>query len=222
MLEQAANGLRFWAFYTTGGVRTTGLTVTVDVWRNTTQIVTDAACTELGDGQYYYDLASGSVTVEGDYRAVFTTATTSVDQQDMIASWWVGKAGVEHLDAAISSIRDSVSAQFRFSLPEIRNQKLTLVSGDDYAASIGTQISFTTDQTSLTGKTITLHIRRSDSTILDVNGVVSSASAGYFELTRAQTLTLNTNSYLDYQVEVVSGGLRRTIEEGKVKVVPKL
>lgn len=221
MLEQSSNTLRFWAFYTNSGVRATGLTVTVDVWRNTTQIVTDAACTELGDGQYYYDLASGSVTVEGDYRAVFTTVGT-VDVTDLIAAWWVDKAGIERLDASISGIRDAVAAQFHFSLPEVRNHKLTLVSGDDYAASIGTQISFTTDLTVLTGKTITFYIRRSDGTTLSVNGTVTSADAGYFELTRTQTLTLNPNSHLDYQVEVVSSGLRRTIEEGKARIVPKL
>ena len=103
MIEQIGVALPFTAFYSTLGVGTTGLTVTADVYRNGTEIVAAGACTDAGDGLYTYTLASGSNTVEGVYIAVFKTATTTVDQQHMVAGWYVGVAGVENLDAAIST-----------------------------------------------------------------------------------------------------------------------
>ena len=103
MLEQIGNALTFYAFYTASKVGKTGLAVTVNVRRGTTSVVTGGSATEIGDGLYAYTLASGSVTVENEYTAVFKTSDTSVDQQDIPALWAIGKAGVEDLDAAISS-----------------------------------------------------------------------------------------------------------------------
>jgi len=90
MIEQIGVALPFTAFYTTLGSGTTGLTVTVDVYRNSTEIVTGASATDEGDGFYTYTLASGSNTVEGVYKAVFKTATTTVDQPHIPAAWYVG------------------------------------------------------------------------------------------------------------------------------------
>jgi flagellar hook-associated protein FlgK len=103
MTEQIGVALPFTAFYTTLGIGQTGLTVTVDVYRNGTEIVTAGSATDAGDGLYTYTLASGSNTVEGIYIAVFKTATTTVDQQHLVAGWEVGTGGVENLDAAVSS-----------------------------------------------------------------------------------------------------------------------
>lgn len=102
-MEQIGVALPFTAFYTTLGIGQTGLTVTVDVYRNGTEIVAAASATDAGDGLYTYTLASGSNTVEGIYIAVFKTATTTVDQQHLVAGWEVGTGGVENLDAAVSS-----------------------------------------------------------------------------------------------------------------------
>ena len=103
MLEQIGNTLTFYAFYTASKVGKTGLTVTVNVRRGTTSVVTGGSATEIGDGLYAYTLASGSVTAENEYTAVFKTSDTSVDQQDIPALWAVGRAGIEDLDAAIST-----------------------------------------------------------------------------------------------------------------------
>lgn len=109
MLEQVNNAVAFYAFFTESKMGKTGLTVTVDVWLvNTsgtaTEVVTGGSATEVGDGLYRYGLASGSVTVEGEYLSVFKTATTSVDSQHIPALWVVNKAGVENLDAAVGNI----------------------------------------------------------------------------------------------------------------------
>lgn len=105
MIEQIGNALQFDAWYSSAGLGVAGLTVTVNVYRNSTLIVTGAAATEIGDGFYTYSLASSLNTVEGIYKAIFMTATTTVDQQHLVCAWAVGKAGVENLDALISSTK---------------------------------------------------------------------------------------------------------------------
>jgi hypothetical protein len=104
VIEQLANAVTFRAFFVASKLGATGLAVTVDV-RNPagTLIVTGGSATEVGGGLYAYTLASGSVTTEGEYTAVFKTATTTVDQQHIAALWVVGRAGVENLDAAVST-----------------------------------------------------------------------------------------------------------------------
>lgn len=102
-LEQISSALKFLAFYCAAGIGKTGLTVAVDVFKNDTLIVTAASATEIGDGLYRYTLASGSVDAEGEYIAVFKTADATVDGQHIVSSWTVQKAGVENLDATIST-----------------------------------------------------------------------------------------------------------------------
>lgn len=104
MLEQTGNALKFYAHFVESKVGKTGLTVTVDVYRNGVEIVTAGSATEVGDGLYSYELASGSNNAEGEYICVFKTATTSVDQQHIPALWVVNKAGVEYLDASINAL----------------------------------------------------------------------------------------------------------------------
>ncbi len=102
-IEQLANTLKFIAYYSAAGTGKTGLTVTVDVYKNDTQIVTAGAATEIGGGLYRYTLASGSVDAEGEYVAIFKTSDGTVDAQHIPAAWVVNKAGVENLDATVSS-----------------------------------------------------------------------------------------------------------------------
>jgi hypothetical protein len=116
MIEQLSNSVTFYAHYIASKVSATGLTVTVDVYEITkagtpTEIVTAGSATEVGDGLYLYVLASGSVDEEGEYLAVFKTTDSSVDQQHIPAAWSIQRAGVEQLDAAISSRSDLTAAQ---------------------------------------------------------------------------------------------------------------
>lgn len=101
--EQINNSIRFIAFYTNDGIGKTGLTVTSDVWNPAgSQVASVASATEIGGGFYRYDLDSGSVGSVGEYISVFKTDGT-VDQKHIPALWIVGRAGVENLDATISS-----------------------------------------------------------------------------------------------------------------------
>ncbi|MBU0494101.1 MAG: hypothetical protein KKA73_04905 [Chloroflexi bacterium] len=109
MLEQVGNAITFYAHYIASKVGATGLTVTVDVWEiqadgTATEVVTGASATEIGDGLYRYILASGSVDETGEYVAVFKTSDSDVDQQHIPALWVIGRAGIENLDGAVSTV----------------------------------------------------------------------------------------------------------------------
>jgi hypothetical protein len=113
-LEQLLNAVNFYAFYTLNGARAVGLTVTIDVYEVTeggvsVQVVNNGACTEIGDGFYFYRLTGPNVDATGEYLAVFTTAGAS-DTADMASSWTIGRAGIENLDTLLSTIAAAVWA----------------------------------------------------------------------------------------------------------------
>lgn len=110
MIEQIGNALVFYAFYTTLGIGQTGLTVSVDVYKNGLSLLSNQAASEVGGGIYMYTLASGSVDAEGEYIAIFKTVTVTVDQQHLPALWVVEKAGVENLNAPIATVDTVVDA----------------------------------------------------------------------------------------------------------------
>lgn len=105
--EQVSNAIKFYAFFVASKAGKSGLTPTVYVARNGTAIVTAGNAVEVDatnlPGLYSYELAGASVTVEGEYVAVFRTADATVDAQHIPSLWIVGRAGVEDLDATISS-----------------------------------------------------------------------------------------------------------------------
>jgi hypothetical protein len=110
MLEQISNILQFDSFFTSSGAGKTGLTVTVDVYRGASQVVTAGSATEIGGGFYTYQLSSGSVTNKNNYRAVFKTTDTTVDQQHIPALWVVGSTWIQYLDTALSSLALAATA----------------------------------------------------------------------------------------------------------------
>jgi len=134
MIEQQGNAIKFYAFFVASKVGKTGLTVTIDVYRNDTEIVTAGSATEVGDGLYKYVLASGSVNAEGEYVAVFKTADTTVDQQHIPALWVIDKAGVDNLNATVSS----------------RASQASLDTLDDYVDTEVAAIKAKTDQLAFT------------------------------------------------------------------------
>lgn len=109
--EQVSNAVTFVAFFVESKVGKAGLTVTVDVYApDGTQLVTAGSAAEVGGGAYKYELGSGSTGSAGEYLAIFKTATSTVDQQHIPSLWVVGRAGVEHLDAPISTVDAVVDA----------------------------------------------------------------------------------------------------------------
>jgi hypothetical protein len=103
MLIQIGQAIKFAAFFSASKAGKTGLTVTVDVYRDGTSLVTGASATEIGGGLYSYTLVSGSVTTAGNHIAIFKTSDTTVDAQHVPSFFSVGQNWVERVDAAISS-----------------------------------------------------------------------------------------------------------------------
>lgn len=104
MLEQVGNAVTGYAFYLATKQGKTGIAVTCDVYRKGAGLlVSGASASELGGGFYYYTLAGASTANEDDYLFRFHTADATVDLQDIPALWVVGRAGIEDLDALISS-----------------------------------------------------------------------------------------------------------------------
>ena len=103
MLEKTSTSVKFLAFYTASKQGSTGLTVTVDVYDPSgTKIVDASAATELAGGLYTYTLAASNSSA-GEYVAIFKTTDANVDAQHIPSLWSLGRAGVENLDASVSS-----------------------------------------------------------------------------------------------------------------------
>lgn len=106
MLEQGSVALPCVVQFTASGTGATGLTVTCTVYKwggsSWSSVVTSQSATDVGEGFYSYQLTSGNNTGEGLYLFVFSTAGTA-DLKKVGAGWAVNKAGVEHLDADVTS-----------------------------------------------------------------------------------------------------------------------
>lgn len=104
MIEQTGNSVTAVAAFTASKAGKTGLTVTVDVYRIGAGVLFSAlSASELGGGLYYYTLSGTNTGNSDDYLFVFKTTDTTVDYKSAFAMWSVGRAGINHLNADISS-----------------------------------------------------------------------------------------------------------------------
>ena len=111
MIEQVSTSVKFVAFYTASKQGKTGLTVTVDLYDPSgTQIVTGGNATAIGGGLYSYVLSTNN-SAEGEYAAIFKTTDSTVDSQHIPSLWVLGRAGVENLNASVSSRSTLTAAQ---------------------------------------------------------------------------------------------------------------
>ena len=111
MLEQVSTSVKFLAFFTASKTGKTGLTVTIDIYDPSgSQIVTGGSATAIGGGLYAYTLSTNN-SAEGEYAAIFKTTDSTVDSQHIPSLWVLGRAGVENLNAAVSSRSTLTAAQ---------------------------------------------------------------------------------------------------------------
>lgn len=114
MLARRDQALYFEAYYVESKVGKTGLTVTVDIWKKVpgsaaSEIVTGASATEVGDGLYGYELAAASNDANrATYTAVFKTATTSVDRQELAARFDVDHTFLASVEAGTATFVSAV------------------------------------------------------------------------------------------------------------------
>lgn len=108
-MYQIGDALPFDAQFKETKLGKTGLTVTVDVYRNGTLVVSDGSSTELALGWYYYVMSSSLNTVAGQYRAVFKTATTTVDDRQIPSLRDVGAPWAQRIDENVSAAKTLTS-----------------------------------------------------------------------------------------------------------------
>ena len=106
-IEQLGQNLSFYSFFVSDKVGKTGIVVSVDIYRSGTKILSDQSTLECGGGLYKYVLSSTNVNIEGEYIAVFKSVDATVDIRHIPTIWAVNKAGIEYLDAAVSSRADA-------------------------------------------------------------------------------------------------------------------
>jgi hypothetical protein len=251
-LEQVGVALPFAAQYIANKVGKTGLTVTVDVQRlendgTVTTLVTGAAATEWWRGIYYYILPDNLNTVEGFYIAIFQTADTLVDQKDIATDWLVQKAGLENLnatvssraaaadytaaraakldnlDVAVSSVGFDAAGEVSYLGPVAPSGDVTIVRGDSYLAADGRALEWATAQEGtwpdLTGASIKVTFGATTFTGSVVVGTGATKRVR-LELTAVQTSSLVRGRY-DYDVEAtLSGGNVVTLTQGEAVVLP--
>jgi hypothetical protein len=89
MISRKFKELAFYAFYSESGIGVTGLSVTINIYKNGVLTITDGEATEVGDGLYKYTLDSVHVDANGEYVGVFKTASDLVTQKHLPVIWEV-------------------------------------------------------------------------------------------------------------------------------------
>lgn len=105
-----AGDVYVYGYFVASGLGATGLTVTIDVWRNRSgsfsEVVTAGSATEIGDGMYRYMIGTADVAAGDDFQYVFKTAGTA-DQKNVggvvfvESNWTSAKAGYLTGDAYV-------------------------------------------------------------------------------------------------------------------------
>jgi hypothetical protein len=89
MISRKFKELAFYAFYSESGIGVTGLSVTINIYKNGVLTITDGEATEVGDGLYKYVLGAANVDATGEYVGVFKTDSDLVTQKHLPVIWEV-------------------------------------------------------------------------------------------------------------------------------------
>ena len=119
MIEQAGVEIIWYAHFTEGGEGQTGLSPAITVYKDDggTPEVNAANMTELADGFYTYKQTPSG---EGFRVAVAKTTDADADQKHVPAVMLIGKAGVEQLDASVSTRAAEATVAKEASLTAIK------------------------------------------------------------------------------------------------------
>lgn len=214
-IEQLSNAITFYAFYTADGLGKPGLTVTVDVYRGATQIVTGDSATAIGSsGMYLYTLAAASTASEGEYICIFKTADPTVDARHIPALWTIGKAGLEYLDVPIST-RAIQGSPVMVASPVIADGSAAIRQGKDYVNAIGTALGWTLVNPPVSAPT---------AVIFTCTALGFSKTAAYaagtitLQLTAAETAAMRAGIFAFELEATFSGGARSTLLAGTFTV----
>lgn len=207
MIEQISTPVKFVAFYTANKTGTTGLTVTVDVYSPAgTQIVTGGSATAIGGGLYSYTLSTNNST-EGEYAAIFKTTDSTVDSQHIPSLWVLGRAGVENLDAAVSTRLATSGYTAPSAVPTVTAIRQEMDSNSTKLANLDATVSsrlatsgYTAPSTAPTVAAIRAEMDSNSTKLANLDATVSSrlASSAYSAApTAAQIATAVESSLLN-------------------------
>ena len=134
MIANTGETLKGRGVFLLGGVGSTGLAVTVDVFRNDARIIAAVAATELdaadAPGVYQYSLAGASVTVAGEYLFHFLDTGGTSDQVDVYAQWYVRPWLVNLVANIWNYSRRTLTMAAALIKSMLRGQMLELQRGD--------------------------------------------------------------------------------------------
>lgn len=218
MFFRTADSIIYAAVFKAGGLPKTGLTdVTCTVWRITTAssvaVVVDQPAAEVGGGIYSYIFPDNLNTQQGALVAQFKTNDTTVDERYIYVPSVVGY-WAQNLDAAIST-RAMLYPTVVLAQPSVAHKTLRLYF-DDNVNSLGTQLTFTFQNTPVdySGFAVSLHIGDT----LVINGTVTGTSTEItvvFVITETQKRTLGAGTH-PYSVRVKSGTQSAVLQTGTV------
>ena len=199
MIEQTGVAVTFLAQFLVSGAAGTGLTITCAVRRVSDGVEVQAAtaATEIGStGIYKYEYSSPAT--EDLYVAHFNEAADTADQTDVASLWTVGKAGVENIDAASSTLATAaaltttegkVDLQATAAALATHDGKLDTVDG--IVDSILTKVSGATVTVSApVNSTGTINLVRGDDYLESEGRELAFSSTGWADLTGATAIVL--------------------------------
>lgn len=201
--------IRLWAFYELGvdGTGATGLTVTVDIDKYhkatgaRTRVTTGASATEGANGNYLYDITDVLDAGTFDYVGVFQTANTDVISKHVTAYQpsdpLRALAPGDYSNGTVGYLVGRLATNTIIATTPILDAggNIRLLVGDDYYAADGQSLDWTnTAWPTLTGGTITLRVKITNTT-LTFTGSVTSPQVARIELSRAQIDTIGTGTW---------------------------
>ena len=143
--------------------------------------------------------------MEGEYVAIFKTASTTPDQQHIPAIWVVSKAGTEYLDASVASRLPTASYTAPSSVTSLQADVTTILGRTDVATSTRLASSAYAPATGSGSSTYVVTIRQPDGlTAIEGCAVwISTDSAGatvvagtlYTSAAGVATFTIDPGAY---------------------------
>lgn len=209
---------------TTGGALTGAIVTARRALDATAQATATGTVTELGNGQYRFDLSQADTNA--NYGSYLFTATNAVPVEKTVVFTAANPTNGETFGLSKLDLIVVGSVSYSGPVDPTGVIRSPLIRGDDYLAANGRALTWTFSAIAgLTAATCTSRLGfKSGTTTLIVNGTVTDNGNGTWtashDVTRTQSATLTQQQY-DWSVEIVhSGGTEITpVRSGRGVIV---
>lgn len=224
----------FYQCFTHNKIPVTAGTVTVNIYKinkNTgtvTQVITNQTATEIGNGIYFYRIASADDITDFDFASSFSIAQNA---DEHVKYYFINQNNTSVASAVWESLISGYSQpQAGYYLQRLANNQvsllqyydpqektITVVYGDDYLSSNGRAISITSNYV-LTGNTVNL-IVKNNSQVYTIACTIVSANLLNLELTSTQINNIGIGNW-DFDIEITTASNKKITEiQGKFLVL---